>query len=175
MEVQTAATPSAVATGSRTLADLIVLAAKKHAALPAIRYKRGDEWVDVSYDQLGTIVKEIALGPASIGIARSDKVGILAHTRPEWTHSDFGVLCLGATTVPVYQTNSAEECQYVIHHSESKAVILEDVGQLAKIRGVRHRLPDPQHVIVIEPIDTEDPITLDELRAQGREGSPADF
>jgi long-chain acyl-CoA synthetase len=175
MEVQTAATPSAVATGSGTLADLIVLAAKKHATLPAVRYKRGDEWVDVSYDQLGTIVKEIALGLASIGIARSDKVGILAHTRPEWTYSDFGVLCLGATTVPVYQTNSAEECQYVLAHSEAKAVILEDAEQLAKIREVRGELPKLEQIISIEPIEADDVITLDALREKGRGGKDEDL
>jgi long-chain acyl-CoA synthetase len=175
MEVQTAATLTGAATGSRTLADLVLLAAKKHAKLVALRHKEGDEWVDVSYEELGKLVKEVTLGLAAIGLGPGDKIAILAHTRPEWTHSDFGVLCLGATTVPVYQTNSAEECQYVIHHSESKAVILEDLGQLAKIREVRDRLPDLEHVIVMEPIDTEDTITLDELRAQGREGSGADF
>jgi long-chain acyl-CoA synthetase len=175
MEVQTAATLNGAATGSKTLADLVLLAAKKHAKLVALRHKEGDEWVDVSYEELGKIVKEVTLGLAAIGLGPGDKIAILAHTRPEWTHSDFGVLCLGATTVPVYQTNSAEECQYVIHHSESKAVILEDLGQLAKIREVRDRLPDLEHVIVMEPIDTEDTITLDELRAQGREGSAADF
>jgi long-chain acyl-CoA synthetase len=168
MEVQTAATPSAMATGSRTLADLIVLAAKKHASLPALRYKAGDRWIDVSYDELGTIVKEIALGLVSIGIERGDKVGILAHTRPEWTHSDFGILCLGATTVPVYQTNSAEECLYVLAHSEAKAVILEDASQLAKIRAVRDQLPKLEQIISIEPIDADDVITLDALRTQGR-------
>ena len=175
MEVQTAATPAAVATGSRTLADLIVLAAKKHASLPALRYKRGDEWVDVSYEELGTIVKEVALGLAAIGIERGDKVGILAHTRPEWTYADFGVLCLGATTVPVYQTNSAEECQYVLAHSEAKAVILEDEGQLAKIREVRDELPALEQIISMEPVEADDVITLDALRERGRGGSDEDF
>jgi long-chain acyl-CoA synthetase len=175
MEVQTAATPSAVATGSKTLADLVTLAAKKHAKLVALRHKAGDEWVDISYDDLGKIVKEVTLGLDAIGIGRGDKVAILAHTRPEWTFSDFGVLCLGATTVPVYQTNSPEECQYVLHHSESKAVILEDARQLEKIREVRDQLPDLQHVIAMEPIDTDDTITLDELRAKGRQGSEGEF
>src|SRR3989442_7589689 len=142
MQVQAAATPGAVATGSKTLADLVMLAAKKHAKLVALRYKQGDEWVDISYPELGTIVKEMALGLAAIGLGPGDKIAILAHTRPEWTYSDFGVLCLGATTVPVYQTNSPEECQYVIDHSESKAVILEDAGQLEKIREVRDQLPN---------------------------------
>src|SRR6185503_14094279 len=98
-----------------------------------------------------------------------DKVAILSHTRPEWTYADFGILCLGATTIPVYQTNSAEECQYVIDHSEAKAVVLEDAAQLEKIREVRDQLPALEHVISIEPIEADDAITLEELRAKGRD------
>ncbi len=175
MEAQTAATPSAAATGSKTLADLVTLAAKKHAVLTAMRYKAGDEWIDVSYDELGTIVKEISLGLRAIGIEHGDKVAIVAHTRPEWTYSDFGILCAGATTVPVYQTNSPEECQYVIDHSESKAVIVEDAGQLAKIREVHAELPKLEHLIAMEPVDAEDVMSLDELREKGRAGSQEEF
>ena len=171
MEVQTAATASAAATGSKTLADLVLLAARKHAKLVALRHKVGDEWVDTSYEELGGIVKEVTLGLEALGIEPGDKVAILSHTRPEWTHCDFGVLCLGATAVPVYQTNSAEECQYVIHHSEAKAVIAEDAAQLEKIREVRGELPTLEHVIVMEQIEADDAITLDEVRAKGRGGS----
>jgi long-chain acyl-CoA synthetase len=175
MEVQTAATPSAVATGSNTLADLVLLASRKHAKLTAQRYKAGDEWIDVSFEELGTIVGEVSLGLEAIGIKPKDKVAIQSHTRPEWTHCDFGVLCLGATVVPVYQTNSPEECQYVIDHSESSAVIVEDAGQLAKIREVREHLPKLDHIISIEPIEADDVITLDALREKGRSGSEEDF
>jgi long-chain acyl-CoA synthetase len=175
MEVQTAATPSAAATGSKTLADLVTLAAKKHASLTALRYKAGDEWIDVSYEDLGTIVKEISLGLRALGIEHGDKVAIVAHTRPEWTYSDFGILCAAATTVPVYQTNSPEECQYVIQHSEAKAVILEDAGQLAKIREVSDQLPELEHLITMEPVDDGDVISLAELREKGRGGSDEEF
>jgi long-chain acyl-CoA synthetase len=175
MEVQTAATPSALATGSKTLADLVLLASKKHAKLTAQRFKLGDEWLDISFEELGTIVREVSLGLESIGIEPGDRVAILAHTRPEWTHSDFGILCLGATVVPVYQTNSPEECQYVIDHSESRGVIVEDAGQLAKIREIRDQLPRLEHVISIEPVDADDVISLDELRERGRGGSQEDF
>jgi long-chain acyl-CoA synthetase len=175
MEVQTAATPSAAATGSKTLADLVLLATKKHANLTAMRYKAGDEWVDVSYEELGTIVKEIALGLHAIGIEYGDKVAIVSHTRPEWTYADFAILCAGATTIPVYQTNSPEECQYVIDHSESKAVIVEDSGQLAKIREVRDQLPKLEHLITIEPVDDADVMSLDEVREKGRGGSDEEF
>ena len=46
--------------------------------------------------------------------------------------------------VPIYQTNSPEECHYVLDHSEASAVILEDAGQLEKIRKVRDQLPQPR-------------------------------
>ena len=174
MEAQTA-TPRTAATGSNTIADLLTLAVKKHAGLTAIRHKVGDQWVDVSYDELGEIVRELSLGLQALGIEPHDKVAILSHTRPEWTYSDFAILCAGATVVPVYQTNSAEECQYVIDHSESRAVILEDAGQLEKIRSVRDQLPQLETVISIEPIESDDVITFDQLRESGRSRPVEDF
>jgi long-chain acyl-CoA synthetase len=174
MEAQTA-TPRSAATGSNTIADLLTLAVKKHAVLTAIRHKVGDEWVDVSYEELGEIVREVSLGLQALGIAPHDKVAILSHTRPEWTYSDFAILCAGAVVVPVYQTNSAQECEYVIDHSESRAVILEDAGQLEKIRAVRDQLPQLETVISIEPVEADDVITFDQLRESGRSRPVEDF
>src|SRR5438132_5429459 len=174
MEAQTA-TPRTAATGSKTIADLLTLAVKKHAGLVAIRHKVGDEWRDVPYEELGEIVKEVSLGLQALGIEPQEKVAILSHTRPEWTYSDFAILCAGATVVPVYQTNSPEECQYVMDHSEARAVILEDAGQLEKIRAVRDQLPSLEFVTSIEPIDDDDVITFDELRTRGRARPDEDF
>jgi long-chain acyl-CoA synthetase len=177
MEAQTATTPSDAATGSKTLADLMPLAAEKHAHLVAQRYKdqSKDAWVDVSYPEVGETVKQVSLGLLALGIERGDKVGILSNTRPEWTYSDFAILCAGGTVVPIYQTNSPEECHYVLDHSESKAVILEDAAQLEKIRKVRDQLPKLEHVISMEPLEGDDVITFDELRESGRGGSEEDL
>jgi long-chain acyl-CoA synthetase len=177
MEVHAATTPSAAATGSSTLADLLPLAVKKHAGLTAqiFKDKASGEWRKVSYEQLGEIVKEASLGLQAIGIEPGDKVAILAHTRPEWTYADFSILCAGATVVPVYQTNSPEECQYVLEHSEARAVILEDEEQLAKIRAVRDQLSHLETIVSMEPIDADDVVTFEQLRAGGRERPEEDF
>ena len=177
MEAQTATTPSAAATGSKTLADLLPLAVEKHADKVAQKYKDQSkgEWVDVSYPELGEIAKEVTLGLQELGIDRGDKVGILSNTRPEWTYADFGILATGATVVPIYQTNSPEECHYVLEHSESVAVILEDQDQLDKIRKVRDDLPNLRHVISMEPLDGDDVMSLDELREKGRGRSDEDY
>src|SRR5215211_6445189 len=170
MEAVTAGAAGAEGTGSKTIADLLPLAVKKYADKPAQRYKVGDDWVDASYTELGEAVKEVALGLVDLGIQPGDKVSILAHTRPEWTHACFGILTAGGTLVTIYQTNSPEECQYVLEHSDSRAIFAEDADQLAKIREVEDRCPELEHVIVMDPGGAElgDAITLDQLRERGR-------
>ena len=142
MEAVTAGVAGAgVGTGSKTIADLLPLAVEKYGDAPAQRHKVGDAWVDVPYAELGRAVREIALGLVDLGIEPGDKVAILANTRPEWTSACFGILTAGGALVTIYQTNSAEECQYVLAHSDSKAVFVEDGAQLAKIHEVRDELP----------------------------------
>jgi long-chain acyl-CoA synthetase len=164
-------------TGSKTMADLLPLAAEQFAQKPAIKRKVGDDWVDISYEQLGITVKEVALGLIELGIQPGDRVAILAHTRPEWSYACFGILSSGATAVTIYQTNSPEECHYVLEHSESRAVFVEDSEQLDKIRKVEDRLPNLEHIVVLEPgdADTGDAISLDDLRQRGREADEARY
>jgi long-chain acyl-CoA synthetase len=166
MEVGTAA---ASGTGSKTMGDLVALAAEKHGARAALRHKVGEEWADVSYAELGEVVGEVGRGLIDLDVRAGAKVAIVAHTRPEWSYAHFAILAAGAVSVSVYQTNSAAECHYVLEHSESEVVFLEDAEQLEKIRSVRDRLPKLRHVVLIEPVEgAEDAITLDELRDRDR-------
>src|SRR3954463_11074721 len=170
MEAGTASTPSG-STGVTTMAGLAAVAAQQHAGKPALRHKVGDEWVDIDYADLGVAVSEVARGLIDLGIARGDRVSILANTRPEWTYANLGILASGAASVSIYQTNSPEECHYVLDHSESRAVFVEDGEQLAKIREIEADLPALEFVIVMAPeegLDIGDAITLDTLRERGR-------
>jgi long-chain acyl-CoA synthetase len=177
MHAVTTGTGAVEGTGSKTIADLLPLAVAKYGDTPAVRFKSGDEWTDRSYRELGDTVREVALGLIDLGIQPGDKASILAHTRPEWTYACFGILTAGGVLVTIYQTNSPEECQYVLHHSDSRAVFVEDAGQLAKIRKIEHQCPELEHVIVMEPGDAElgDAITLDGLRERGRERDPLEW
>src|SRR3954454_11743368 len=175
MEVKTAA---AQATGSKTIADLLPMAVERFGDQPAQRYQVGDDWKDVSYAELGGIVREVSLGLVDLGLEAGDKVSILAHTRPEWTQACFGLLTAGCTLVTIYQTNSPEECQYVAGHSESRAIFVEDAEQLAKIREVRDELPDLEFIVVLDPAGTDlgdDAISLDAVRERGRGHDQEDF
>jgi long-chain acyl-CoA synthetase len=170
-------TGAAAGTGSKTIADLLPLAVKKYGDAAALRFKSGEDWMDVSYAELGRTVREVALGLIDLGIAPGDKVSILANTRPEWTYACFGILTSGGTLVTIYQTNSPEECQYVLEHSDSRAVFVEDGEQLAKVRQVEENCPELRHVIVIEPGDADlgDALTLDQLRERGRSRDEAEW
>jgi long-chain acyl-CoA synthetase len=153
-------------TNSSTLADLLPRAARLYGSAPAVRFKNDDAWVSCSFEQVEETVRSLALGLIELGVAKGDKVSILANTRPEWTYCDFAALSIGAVVVPIYQTNSPEECQYVLENSDTKVVVVEDDEQLEKIRKVRDRLPMLEHVVRMTGA-SEDAISLEDLAARG--------
>ena len=156
-------------TGSKTIADLLGLAAKQYADRPALRHKRDGQWHDVSYAEVGEAVSEIGRGLLALGVEPGERVCILCNTRPEWTYCDFAISAAGGTVVPVYPTNSPDECEWVAGNSEARAIICEDASQVAKIVAVRERLPNLHTIVVIDPAgDVADAVPLDEVRERGR-------
>src|SRR5206468_7654461 len=133
-----------------------------------------------TYAQLAETVQEIGLGLIDLGIKPGERVSILANTRPEWSYADLAATSAGAVVVPIYQTNSPEECHWVLSDSEACAVVCENEEQLAKIEAIRDRLPNLRTIIVIDPPGgaatgngkapgdgSIEPITLEEVRERG--------
>jgi long-chain acyl-CoA synthetase len=181
-----ATTTAPVSRGSRTIADLLPCAARAHADHAAVRCKRDGEWHDVTYGELAEIVQEIGLGLIDLGLQPGERICILANTRPEWSYVDMGATGTGAVVVPIYQTNSPEECLWVISDSDACAIVCENAEQLAKIAAIRDQVPNLRTVIVIDPpADASPPssgdahsaasadsplpaISLEEVRERGR-------
>ena len=156
-------------TDSKTIADLIPKAAQMYAGKTAARHKVDGEWVDVSFEELGGIVSEVGRGLIAMGLEPGERVSILCSTRPEWVYGSFAVSSAGGVVVPIYATNSPEECEWVAGNSESAAIIVENAEQYAKIAEVRDRLPELRFVVAIDPSgETGDAISLEELREKGR-------
>ncbi len=166
MEPSTAPAPTS-STGSKTIADLLSRAAEQRGGEVAVRVKRAGEWASVTYGEVNDIVREIALGLLDLGLAPGDRVALLAGTRPEWTYCDFAIAAAGGVIVPIYPTNSPEECQWVAGDSEARIVICEDADQAQKIAEVREELPSLERVVVMEA-QAERAITLEEVRDRGR-------
>src|SRR5206468_11361620 len=174
----TATVDAQVAPGlaARTVADLLPVAARNHATRDAVLYKEAgsDAWASRTFAEVGEIVERLALGLIALGIEKGDKVSILGNTRPEWTYFDFAALTAGATVVPIYQTNSPEECQYVLENSDARAVVVEDLQQLEKIREVADRCPKLEHVVLMAGT-AEDAISMEELSERGAARSRSEW
>ena len=99
----------------------MVRAAEQFADRVAVRHKVDGDWRDVTFAEVGEIVREIGLGLIDLGIAPGERVSLLCNTRPEWTYCDFAITSTGAVVVPIYPTNSPEECEWVAGNSESVA------------------------------------------------------
>src|SRR4051794_34468796 len=163
-----AGTTPAQGTGSATIADLCARAAEQFADQVAIKHKVDGEWRDVTFAQVGAIVGEIGLGLIALGLQPGERVAILCNTRPEWAYADFAISSAGGVVVPIYPTNSPEECEWVAGNSESVYVICEDAEQVAKIVAVRDRLPALRAIVVVDPSgEVADAIALDDPRRRG--------
>src|SRR3954466_7787742 len=159
------------ATG-RTIADLATVAGERYGDKPAVRYKRGDDFAETSFAEAGELVNDLASGLIELGLGAGERAAILANTRPEWVYASFAVTTAGGVVVPIYPTNSPKECQWVAGDSAAKVVFAENADQAAKIAKVRDELPDLEHVVLIEG-EADGAISLDELRAKGREADHA--
>jgi long-chain acyl-CoA synthetase len=163
------------ATDAKTVADLFPAAVQKHGPRKAVIYKDDDgAWTSKTYAEVGEIVRRLSLGLMALGIEKGDKVAILSNTRPEWTYFDFAALSAGATVVPIYQTNSPEECQYVLENSDAVAVVVEDDEQLEKIRKIRDNCPRLEHVIRMSG-KSADTLSLAELSERGSSGTEEEW
>jgi long-chain acyl-CoA synthetase len=154
-------------TGSATIADIVGLAAERYGEQPAARFKRDDEWQELSYRELAETVSELGRGLIDLGLRPGERVALLCTTRVEWSLIDFAITCAGAVVVPIYPTNSPDECAWVIGDSESRFVVVEDDEQAAKIAAVRDKLPKLEDVLSIEDFGA--------LRERGRARDQAEL
>jgi len=162
---------SAVPAAPATLPAMIEAASHHPGA--AIRSPGEDgRWEQLSFVEVYARARGIARGLIALGIRPGERVAIIGRTASAWTLCDLGALCAGTVVVPVYHTNSAGECQYVLEHSGTRAVFVEDDGQAAKIREIRDQCPDLEHVIAYgKAAPADDVMLLDALLARGAQVS----
>lgn len=122
-------------------------------------------WVDVTCRQAADQIRSAAQGLIAEGVQPGDRVAILSATRYEWPILDFAILSIGAVTVPIYETSSAEQVQFVLSDSGAVAAFAETDAHVGRIEQLRDRLPQLRKVYCIEGAATA---ALDELAEAGR-------
>ncbi len=155
-------------TGATTLGRMIVSASERGEDVALRRPLPQDGFEAITYHELGERARAIARGLIAAGIERGEVVAILCSTRAEWTLVEAGTLCAGAVVAPIYDTNSPEECRYVLAHSQARVVFCEDAVQAAKIEPIAGQCPHLEHVVVIDG-SAAGASTLQELCERGEE------
>ena len=124
-------------------------------------------WLDVTASQFAAEVVAVAKGLVATGIRPGDRVALMSHTRYEWTLIDYAIWTVGAVTVPVYETSSAEQAEWILNDSGARACFVEMAAYEQAIGSLRDQVPGLEHVWRIEAGGPGDGVTLDSLTADG--------
>lgn len=108
-------------------------------------------WKPEPWSALRKLRREVAGALAARGIGRGDRVAVVSQTRWEWGPIDLGILSVGAVTVGIYPTSTPQQVDYILRHSRSRAVVVENAAQLSRLKPVLDALPSRVPVVVIDP------------------------
>ena len=153
-----------------TLSQRLQRVCEQHAGSTALMSRGGDggEFQSTTFSELWSEVAGVAAGLAANGVARGDHVGLISDTRREWLLIDLAVLALGAVDVPRGSDSTADELAYILEHADCAVAAVENAAQLAKIGGVKDRLPKLARTIVLDKTDL-DSAALSQARNHGLE------
>ena len=127
-------------------ADLVYDNAKNRPDHVALRRRVDGEWRDVTDRMFADEVTALAQGLIAAGVAPGDRIAIMSKTRYEWTLADFAVFAIGAVVVPIYETSSAEQVQWILADSGARGVFVETDEHVGIVESVRDRTPELAHV-----------------------------
>ena len=136
-----------VAADDNAVAALIANAASRPDS-KALAYRRGDEFVDLTLAEVREQIDELAAGLVGLGLEPGDRVCLFSSTRLEFTLLDYAIWSAGLVTVPIYETSSTDQVEWIVHDSGARAIVCENEQLRAcfdEIDGARC-----EHVFVIE-------------------------
>src|SRR3974390_656199 len=118
-----------------TLNDIFFAALDRNLEKMMLHREAG-KWVPISSREFGKSVACIAGALASWGIRRGDRVAILGENRPEWAIADIASLLLGAVTVPLYTTLTADQTAFVLNDAGCRVIFVSSDQQLHKVVSI---------------------------------------
>ncbi len=124
--------------------------AEKYGDKACVAYKKGGKYVDISWKEMNIMIHDLAYYLLSIGIKKGDKIGLFSPNRYEWWVASQASLSIGAISVPIYATNSAEEAQYVLENSESRACFVGTQDHLEKVMKIWKKVPRIKQLIIFD-------------------------
>ncbi|HUM87375.1 MAG TPA: AMP-binding protein, partial [Actinomycetota bacterium] len=131
------------------LTDKVLAQASANPNRVALRRRLGDQWQDVTSRQFLTEVQTLAKGLIAAGIQHGERIAIMSATRYEWTLADYAGWFVGATVVPIYETSSAEQVEWILSNADCVGVFLEGEKHKRVYEEVAGKVPT-KHVWVFD-------------------------
>ncbi|MFI6678813.1 AMP-dependent synthetase/ligase [Kribbella sp. NPDC050470] len=154
-------------TGS--LSDPVWANASSHPDTAVFSRRAEGGWLDISAAEFARQVTAVAKGLIAAGVKHGDRVALLSATRYEWTLVDYALWSIGAVTVPIFETSSASQIQWILTDSEAVAAVVETAAHGAVVESARADAPALQEIWQLEAGAVE------ELTVLGQQVSDAEF
>jgi long-chain acyl-CoA synthetase len=138
-------------TDTATFPHLFFQQVNAHRHRIALRRKEFGIWNRITWNQYGTMVKQTAAGLIRNGLQPGERVAILGDNRPEWLVCHMATMAIGCVTCGVYSTNAPEQVAYVVGHSDSKLLFVENEEQVDKVLQIYSDLKQLKKVVVWDP------------------------
>jgi len=156
----------------KTVVDIVARNATEHPLVPAIHWRDGDRWKELTWSEYRARVLDVAAGLIDLGIGKGDFVALMAANRPEHVIADLGVVHAAATPVTLYSTLATSQVAYIGGHCEARVAILENLDFMKRWEEAKPELPNLEYVVLIEGAeeyaDVDWVLSWDELKERGR-------
>jgi long-chain acyl-CoA synthetase len=126
--------------------------AEKLGNKACVAYKKGGKYVDLSWNEMNTIIHDLAYYLLSLGVKKGDKIALFSPNRWEWWVASQASLSIGAISVPIYATNSSEECLYIIGNSDSRLCFVGTEDHMKRILKVKPKLKKLKQVVTFHEL-----------------------
>jgi long-chain acyl-CoA synthetase len=141
-----------------TISHRLLQQAASNPSKIAYQAKLDGRWQPTTWKTFADQVRTAARALMALGFPAGGKIAILGFNRPEWVIVDHAAMMAGGAAAGIYTTCSPDEVQYIIHHSEAHAVIVEDAGQLAKVAARRDKLPLLRWIVMMRGPEARDAV-----------------
>lgn len=155
-------------TDEENLTDMVWANAERFGDAVSFQRRVDGTWVDLTARDFAAQVMAVAKGLIAAGLRPGDRICLMSKTRYEWTLIDFAIWAAGGISVPIYETSSAEQVEWIVSDSGARAVVVETSAHHKIVDSLVDRLSEVRHIWQIDgPSARDTPGAVDELTALG--------
>ena len=130
--------------------DTVFVRARNSPNATVFRRQVDGQWLDVTAAEFEQLVVGVAQGLIAAGIEQGDRVALMSSTRFEWSVLDYAIWAAGGVTVPIYETSSAGQVEWILEDAEPVLLILENDAHVQETKTVVAAAPSVRQTFVIE-------------------------